>query len=281
MDKILLIDCSNEMSQTVSRLLEEKVIVQNETFGEIDILNGFRMVILETGENQEEILQKIRYLRYACKFRNVPVVLIKNRGDHTPMKHYVMAGATEVLSLNDPLPACRQILQGCLIPGRQPLKEEKEYLTPFIQSTQNVLKTMASVKAKFQEVYFSNDFRIFGEISGIIGLSGEAEGTVVITFYWDFARKIIAHMMNVQEDKINAEFIDDGVGELVNMISGVAKKSFVGRPYHFQLSLPTVVIGSGHQIGHPDDASIAVMVFDVDSHSFALQVCLKPKKSDM
>jgi chemotaxis protein CheX len=281
MDKILLIDCSMEMTQTVSRLLEEQVIVQNEAYGEIDILNGFRMVILETGENQEEILQKIRQLRYACKFRNVPVVLIKNRGNHTPIKHYVMAGATEVLSLNDPLPACRQILQGCLIPGRQPLEEEKEYLTPFIQSTQSVLKTMASVKAKFQEVYFSNDFRIFGEISGIIGLSGEAEGTVVITFYWDFARKIIAQMMNVQEDKINAEFIDDGVGEIVNMISGVAKKSFVGGPYHFELSLPTVVIGSGHQIGHPDDASIAVMVFDVDSHSFALQVCLKPKKSDM
>jgi chemotaxis protein CheX len=281
MDKILLIDCSTELTQTVSRLLEEKVAVQNETFGEIDSVGSYRMVILETGESHEEILQKIRQLRHACRFRNVPVVLIKNRGNHTPIKRYVMAGATEVLSLDDPLPACRQILQGCLIPGRQPLVEEKEYLTPFIQSTQTVLKKMASVKAKFQEVYFSNDFRIFGEISGIIGLSGEAEGTVVITFYWDFARKIIAQMMNVQEDKIDAEFIHDGAGEIVNMISGVAKKSLVGRPYHFELSLPTVVIGSGHQIGHPDDASIAVLVFDVDSHSFAVQVCLKPKKMDM
>jgi chemotaxis protein CheX len=281
MDKILLIDCSIEITQTVSRLLEENVIVQNEALGETDVLNGFRMVILETGEDQDEILQKIRRLRYACKFRNVPVVMIKDRKNPTPIKHYVMAGATEVLSLSDPLPACRQILQGCLIPGRQPLEEETEYLTPFIQSTQNVLKTMASEEAEFQEVYFSNDFRIFGEISGIIGLSGEAEGTVVITFYWDFARKIIAQMMNVQEDKINAELIHDGVGELVNMISGVAKKSFVGQPYHFELSLPTVVIGSGHQIGHPDDASIAIMVFDVDSHSFALQVCLKPKKGEM
>ena len=96
MDKILLIDCSTEMTQTVSRLLEEKVVVQNEAFGEIDILNGFRMAILEVGENHEDTLQKIRKLRYACKFRNIPVVLIKNRGNHTPVKHYVMAGATAV-----------------------------------------------------------------------------------------------------------------------------------------------------------------------------------------
>jgi chemotaxis protein CheX len=279
-DTILLIDCSTELTQTVSRLLEDKVIVQNEAFEETDSISNYRMVILEAGKNHEEILQKIRQLRYACKFRNVPVVLIKNRGNHTPIKHYITAGATEVLSLDDPIPACRQILQGCLIPGRQALVEEKEYLTPFIQSTQSVLEKMASVNAKFQEVYFSNDFRIFGEISGIIGLSGMAEGTVVITFYWDFARTIIAQMMDVQEDEITAEYIHDGAGEIVNMISGVAKKSFVGRPYHFELSLPTVVVGSGHQIGHPEEASIAVMVFDVDTHSFALQVCLKPKKNE-
>lgn len=278
MNKILLVECSEEVTQTIPRIVGKNVSLQSEAFGESKSLNGFRMVILETRGDQEQVFQRIRELRYACNFRNIPLVLIRSGTNHIPMQHYLMAGATEVLSLSDPLAACRQILQGYLIPSRQPLKEEKEYLTFFIKNTCKVFETMAFAEAKFREVYFSSDFRIFGDISGIIGLSGDAEGTVVITFYWDFAQKIIAQMMNVSPGDINAELIHDGVGELVNMISGSTKKNFEGGPCHFELSLPTVVVGSGHQIGHPDDAGIAVLIFEVDGSSFALQICLKPKK---
>jgi chemotaxis protein CheX len=137
---------------------------------------------------------------------------------------------------------------------------------------------MADMQAEFKEVYFCNTFRIFGDVSGIIGLTGKAEGTVVITFYWDLARKVISNMMQVDSNKLNAEIVHDGVGEIINVISGATKRQFVGKPYHFELSLPTVVMGSGHQIGHPEDASIAMLLFDMDDSSFALQVCLKPQR---
>ena len=134
------------------------------------------------------------------------------------------------------------------------------------------------MEAVFREAYFSNNSRIFGDLSGIIGLSGKSEGTVAITLYWNLASQIIAKMMNIQEKNINAEYIHDGAGELINMISGSTKKTFVGTPFHFDLSLPTVVMGSGHQLGHPDGSSIAVLIFDVGESAFILQVCLKPKK---
>ena len=137
---------------------------------------------------------------------------------------------------------------------------------------------MVFTDATFREVYFADDLRIYGDISGIIGLSGTSEGTVAVTFYWDLARKLIAKMMKVTEDKINAEYIHDGAGELINMISGSTKKQFKGTPFHFDLSLPTVVVGSGHQLGHPEGSSIAVLIFDVGDQAFVLQVCLKPKK---
>jgi CheY-specific phosphatase CheX len=108
-------------------------------------------------------------------------------------------------------------------------------------------------------------------------LSGNSEGTVAITLYWDLARKIIARMMKVKQEQINAEYIHDGVGELINMISGSTKKMFKGTPFHFNLSLPTVVAGSGHHLGHPDGSSIALLIFDADEGSFVVQVCLKPK----
>jgi chemotaxis protein CheX len=274
-DKILLMGCQPEVAQMLSDLFGDQVSLQTEIPSKN--LNGFKMIVFQDDGDKDGVSDRIRKLRYGLKFRNVPLVLIKNRLDHTPVHQYIMAGATEVLSLDDPPAACRQILKGHLIPSRQPLDQEKEYLTPFIKNTPHVLKTMASAKAKFRELYFSNDLRIFGDISGIIGLSGKAEGTVVITFHWALARTIIARMMQVDEESVNVELIHDGVGELVNIISGATKKDFVGKPYHFELSLPTVVVGSGHQIGHPDDASIAVLIFDVGDDSFALQVCLKTR----
>ncbi|MFW6148079.1 MAG: chemotaxis protein CheX [Thermodesulfobacteriota bacterium] len=274
MDKVLVMGCQPAVIQALSELFGNQVRLQTETSEE---LTRFKMIVVQDGGDREDILHRIRNLRYALKFRNVPLVLIRDKQTSLAAHHYIMAGAAEVLSLADPPAACRQILRSYLIPNRQPLDQEKEYLSSFIKNTRHVLKTMANADAEFQEVYFSNDLRVFGDISGIIGLSGEAEGTVVITFYSDLARTIIANMMQVNRSGVNAELIHDGVGELVNMISGTSKKEFVGKPYHFELSLPTVIVGPGHQIGHPDDGSIAVLIFDVGGSSFALQVCLKTK----
>jgi CheY-specific phosphatase CheX len=82
--------------------------------------------------------------------------------------------------------------------------------------------------------------------------------------------------MGTDEDKINAELIHDGVAEIVNMIGGSTKKDFVGQPYHFEISLPSVIVGGGHQLGHADKMPIAVLIFKVDSQYFAVQICLKP-----
>jgi chemotaxis protein CheX len=278
MNKIILYDCSQEVTDMVNNLFGKKVAIENSSFDAQRPLQEFRMVIVETGSKKtEQLLQEIKALRYACNFRNIPIIVMKKKGDTYPNNPYLMAGATEILSWEAPPLACRQILQGYLIPNRKPLDQEMEYLTPFIDSTKHILKTMTSMDAEYKELYFPSDFRIFGDVSGIVGLSGKAEGNAVITFCWDLARKVISHMMRVTEDQINAEFIHDGVGELINMISGFAKKSFVGKPYHFELSIPTVVMGSGHQIGHPEEASIALLIFDVEKNSFALQVCLKLK----
>lgn len=254
--------------------------MHNVPFQEGMPIDGYQMIILEAGRDQEYNVKRIRCLRYACNFRNLPIILIRNTGNLIPSQVYIMAGATEVLTLTDSPAACGQILKGHLIPNRKPLKEELEYLTPFIKNTCNVMETMASLNVEFQEVYFSNDIKIFGDVSGIMGLYGDAEGTLVVTFYWSLAQKIIAKMMGVEEEKLDAELIHDGVSEIINMISGSTKREFVGKPYHFEITLPSVVVGSGHQVGHIHDTSIAVLIFSVGNQYFSLYVCIKPKNKN-
>jgi chemotaxis protein CheX len=277
MKSILLNECGEEVSRFVASLLGDKARLLSGSF-EDQGLGDFRMVVLESQSGQKAV-ERIARIRYACNFRNTPIIVMREKEDRLPIQQYILAGATEVLSIGDPPAACRQILHGHLTPDRKPLDEEERYLKPFIENTIHVIKTMASGSAEFKEMYFANSFRIFGDISGIIGLSGGAEGTVVLTFYWDLAWKIISRMMQVKEDEINADLIHDGVGEIINMIGGSTKKNFVGTPYHFELSLPTIVVGSGHQIGCPEGASIATLIFEMEGGCFALHVCLKPQRT--
>lgn len=278
MNNILLIDCNAETTRTVATLLSDTCKLSNRALGDDFEPGNASMIILDAQGAIDTSASKISTIRKACSFRAIPIIVIKDSDDLVTIERLLGAGATEVLALDAPPAACRQILQGHLIPNRTPLEKEMEYLTPFIENTVTVLKKMAFVDAVFRQVYFSDDLRIYGDISGIIGLSGASEGTVAVTFYWDLARLVIANMMKVTEDKINAEYIHDGAGELINMISGSTKKQFKGTPFHFELSLPTVVVGSGHQLGHPEGSSIAVLIFDVGEQSFVLQVCLKPKQ---
>jgi chemotaxis protein CheX len=275
--KIAAIDCGSETIKTLAGMLGEEVQLASESFESIQNLQSYRMIIIEGNGNQNDILLRIRKLRYACYFRDVPIILINRHSTIELIEPYVTSGATEVLSLDEPFEAIQQILKGYMIPNRKPLDDEMSYLDSFIKNTLNVLKTTASVEATFKEVYFTNDFRVFGDISGIIGLSGEAEGILGITFYWPLAKNIIARMMDVTEEHINADLIHDGVAEIINMISGSTKKDFVGKPYHFEISLPSVIVGSGHQIGHAENTPIAVMIFEVNYQFFALQLCLRSR----
>ena len=278
-DKIIAIDCSPPVMNVLNDLFGNDVLLESVSFNKIRELKSYRMIIIQEGIDGTEIIKRIRKLRYACYFRNIPIVLVKMSNNSGSIESYVTAGATEVISLKDPPAACKQILKCHLIPNRQPLKEEMEYIDTFVEHTCNVLKTVASMETSFEEVYFANDFKIFGDVSGLIALTGGAEGILGITFYWPLAQKIIAQMMGTDEDKINAELIHDGVAEIVNMIGGSTKNDFVGKPYHFEISLPSVIVGGGHQLGHSEKGPIAVLIFKVEFQYFALQICLKPAGS--
>ena len=277
MNKILLVDCSDDIFKSVGSLLGETCTLIQQALGDDIRPTDFQMVIVEAQSPIESDAERVMKLRVACCFSPIPIIVMRRADDYATIERFLVAGATDVLSVEAPPGACRQILQGYLTPNRKPLEKEMAYLQPFINNTINVLGKTAGIEASFREIYFSNDLRIYGDISGIIGLSGNSEGTVAITLYWDLARQIIARMMHVDESQINSEYIHDGTGELINMISGSTKTEFKGTRYHFELSLPTVVVGSGHQLGHPEGSSIAVLIFDVGDKAFILQVCLKPK----
>jgi len=53
---------------------------------------------------------------------------------------------------------------------------------PFIDATVNVLETMASTKAEAGKPYLKKDQVARGDVSGVIGLTGETRATISVSF---------------------------------------------------------------------------------------------------
>ena len=56
------------------------------------------------------------------------------------------------------------------------------FITPFIASIQNVFSTMMQLKVTIGEPHIKTDANTTYDISGIIGMSGDVVGSVVVSF---------------------------------------------------------------------------------------------------
>ena len=83
-------------------------------------------------------------------------------------------------------------------------------------------------------------------ISAIIGIMGESgEGMVGLCFNAPLAKMMVARLLGIEPAELGDDDCCDGIGELVNMISGRSKTALsenTGQP--FRMSLPTIIKGS-------------------------------------
>jgi chemotaxis protein CheX len=111
-----------------------------------------------------------------------------------------------------------------------------------------------------------------------MGLSGAASGSVVISLPSKLAIEIVGAMLGDDMGNTLTPEVGDGVGEIINMIAGQAKASLTKTKYHFQISIPTVVMGQGHEITHRQGTPNIVVLFTTEAgDDFAIQVCLSPE----
>lgn len=146
-------------------------------------------------------------------------------------------------------------------------------INPFINATTNVLETMAFVKSKAGKPYLKKDDVAVGDVTGIIGVTGESNGTISVTFEEGSILKIVSNMFGEEMPELNSE-VADAVGELTNMISGQARRELEGIGKIFEAAIPSVISGKGHTIAHYTDGPKIAIPFSTDGGSFTIEVCL-------
>ena len=149
-------------------------------------------------------------------------------------------------------------------------------INPFINATLNVLETMASIKAESGKPYLKKDDVARGDVSGVIGFTGEKSGTVSVTFDELCILKIVSNMFGEEMKEINNE-IADAVGEITNMISGQARKELEEIGNVFQGAIPSVITGKNHKLESVTEGPKIAIPFKTKAGNFTIVVCFEGK----
>ncbi len=148
------------------------------------------------------------------------------------------------------------------------------FVNPFLKSTAETMNTMLGISVRTGSPELKKEAKHTYDVSGVIGLSGEAQGVISISFPKQVALKIVSKLLGT-EIKIVGEELTDGIGEIANIIAGSAKQHLTN--YKLSISLPNVVVGAGHKIQVPSGVPTVVVPLQTDIGSFAMEVALKTK----
>jgi chemotaxis protein CheX len=158
--------------------------------------------------------------------------------------------------------------------GTEEMGMKAELINPFLEATISVLKTMASLEVVPGKPYIKRETSARGDVSGIVGITGETEGSLCITFSRECILQVISKWFGEETKEINDE-VKDAVGELTNMISGDSRRRLQGIGYTFQGSIPAVISGPGHEVKHITRGPILSIPFSLNGSGFVVEVCFK------
>ena len=147
-----------------------------------------------------------------------------------------------------------------------------EYINPFVKSLVTTFSTMLNCTATRGPLMLKRDVFPPVEISGVIGLSGKAVGTVVVSLSKEVALKATSAMLMTETTEIDGDVVD-AVGEITNMVAGAAKAEL--SEYELSISLPSVITGRGHEVRFPSNVTPICVPFDTQWGKLNLEVGLE------
>ncbi|MBW1765433.1 MAG: chemotaxis protein CheX [Deltaproteobacteria bacterium] len=147
-------------------------------------------------------------------------------------------------------------------------------INPFIDATLHVLETMASTRAQPGKPYLKKNQAAQGDVSAVIGLTGEVKGTISVSFTEKSILAIVSSMFGEEMKELNDD-IKDAAGEIANMISGQARQKLEELGRSLKAAIPTVIMGRDHSVSHITSQPIVAIPFTTDNGELTIEVCFE------
>ena len=147
-----------------------------------------------------------------------------------------------------------------------------EIARPFVKATLDIIETMAGFSAVAGKPFIKEDNFARGDVSAIVGVTGDRTGTISVSFTKTCAIALVKGMLG---DDIQDVLQDtqDAVGEVTNMVSGQARAGLREMGVILQGSTPTVIVGDGHIIRHISPFPVVAIPFESEYGEFTVEFC--------
>ncbi len=152
-----------------------------------------------------------------------------------------------------------------------PSSLDPKVIVPIVNSIRAVFTTMVKLTVTIERPQVKTNPGATYDVSGVIGLSGDLIGSIVVSFQREAAARIVSQFAGAPIEGDSPDF-PDAVGELANMIAGGAKKALGGVA---SISVPNVILGPGHQVARLSDVPCLVVPCRTDAGNFAVEISIK------
>lgn len=156
-----------------------------------------------------------------------------------------------------------------------------EFSRPFIGAAKNVFETMVFTSLEPQKPIIKKDALSRGDVSAVLGLSGEVErnghrtlykAMLVISFPYDTYFKVASAMLGEPYTSYVADIHDLG-GEIVNMVMGNAKRDLKTMGYTSNMAIPSMIEGKSHSIKYPTGTNVVLIPFNSVHGPIFMELC--------
>ena len=146
---------------------------------------------------------------------------------------------------------------------------EIDYINPVIEALESAFETMLGHSIQRTGLGLKENNCALHPVSGIIGVSGKAVGTIVLSMAHEVAQKAAGTMLMMEIDETSDDVLD-AVGELTNMVAGGAKAKL--EAFQLHMSLPNVLCGDNCRLHFPANAHPITIPFKCDWGQLALEI---------
>ena len=156
-----------------------------------------------------------------------------------------------------------------------------DFSRPFIEACKNIFSTMVMCNLEAQKPILKTDNKSRGDITAVIGLSGEFEkagkktnykAMLVLSFPYETYFKVASAMLSETYTTYHPDIHDLG-GEIVNMIMGNAKRDLKNLGYTSNMAIPSLIEGKDHSLTYPSGTMVILIPFASPHGPMFMELC--------
>jgi chemotaxis protein CheX len=150
-----------------------------------------------------------------------------------------------------------------------------EYINPFIEASQTVLRQVASIESKLGKVYIKDSPYKSDNVIIMVGLTGKIRGQAIFTMSKALAMSIASSMMFGMPVTEFDEISKSAISEMTNMILGNTATILYNRGIIIEITPPSLLMGENVQISQNKMKTICIPLFVNDTESIELDISVE------